>query len=426
MADTAHKTKAAAKEYFDPVEVREAKVRLLAKWIRESNHMTCFTGAGISTSCGIPDFRSGMDTVLETGPGVWELRAKKKMRSRRAKTTSTLKAIPSFTHMALCALERDGILKAIISGNTDGLHRRSGFPPERLYEVHGNSNLETCKTCGHQYLRDFKCRNARGTKKHETGRLCEMVGDDGKVCGGKLRDTIINFGENLPERELTMGFAHTAESDVCLALGSSLTVTPSADMPEQVGDKKSGKLVIVNLQKTPLDRKASLVIHAKCDDVMRQLATELAMDVPEFRLRRYVKISRGKAPRKSDMRVHVQGVDRDGTPFSLFQGVTFTSDSKSGEDACAKEPFRGTLPANSRNPQVRLKFAGHYREPTLAVPVPEAETTYCCTFNPRTGVWESVEPVEAAGEARPEAGGAGGAGGAGVEEVTRGMESLGS
>mmetsp|Transcript_9984 Transcript_9984/g.34990 ORF Transcript_9984/g.34990 Transcript_9984/m.34990 type:complete len:447 (-) Transcript_9984:173-1513(-) len=446
MAETAHKSKAAAKEYFDPIEVREAKVKLLAKWIRESDHFTAFTGAGISTSTGIPDFRSGMDTVLETGPGVWELRAKKQARSARAKTTSTLKAIPSVTHMALVQLEREGHLKFLVSQNTDGLHLRSGFPPEKIAEVHGNSNKETCRACGQVYLRDFRCRVARGSKKHATGRMCQMPG-----CKGKLYDSIINFGENLPEREINLGFAHTAESDVCLCLGSSLTVTPAADMPEQVGNRKGRHLVIVNLQRTPLDHKADLVIHAKCDDVMSQLARELRMEVPEFRLRRYVKVSR--TSRRSDASVTVQGVNVDGTPYSLFKRVVFMKKGGEVVREVDTEPHRATMPAKA-GISVRLVFPGHYREPDLTMPVSDAagETTYMLTFNPRTGVWESVEPHDADGAADGAgpssesrvAGGAGGAGGSdggaatdgaastdaaaetGVAEVTKAMESLGS
>ncbi len=90
---------------------------------------------GISTSAGIPDFRSGMHTVLPTGPGAWELRAHKAARPTKAKTTSTLQAIPTATHMSLVALEREGLLHALVSQNTDGLHRRSGFNIAKVCQV---------------------------------------------------------------------------------------------------------------------------------------------------------------------------------------------------------------------------------------------------------------------------------------------------
>lgn len=97
---------------------------------------------------------------------------------------------------------------------------------------------------------------------HKTGRKC--------VCGGDLYDSIINFGENLPEWELDAGFENSYKADLCLAMGSSLTVTPAADMPAEVGKRKKN-LVIVNLQKTPLDKYAKLKIHAFCDKVMEKL-----------------------------------------------------------------------------------------------------------------------------------------------------------
>lgn len=100
---------------------------------------------------------------------------------------------------------------------------------------------------------------------HDTGRLCAD-----EKCKGKLRDSIINFGENLPEWELEEGFNQAYKADVCLAMGSSLRVTPAANMPEHVGKKKKN-LVIVNLQKTPLDSVAALKIHAFTDKVMELL-----------------------------------------------------------------------------------------------------------------------------------------------------------
>jgi NAD-dependent SIR2 family protein deacetylase len=82
------------------------------------------------------------------------------------------KARPSFTHMSLNALERRGLLKFLVSQNTDGLHLRSGFPGEKLAELHGNRNLEICKTCGRRYLRDFRTREAAKVHDHETCRKC--------------------------------------------------------------------------------------------------------------------------------------------------------------------------------------------------------------------------------------------------------------
>lgn len=151
------------------------------------------------------------------------------------------KALPSYTHMALVKLNETGLLKFLISQNVDGLHRRSGFPPEAMAELHGNTNLEKCLKCKKEYLRDFRVRNAQKVHDHKTGRKCEDPN-----CKGSLADSIINFGENLPEKDINDGFEHSAKADLCLAMGSSLRVTPAANMPETVGKNKKD-LVVVNL-----------------------------------------------------------------------------------------------------------------------------------------------------------------------------------
>lgn len=311
MASTA-RTAAEKVEHFDSPEVLAKKVKELAQIVRDSKHMIAFTGAGISTAAGVPDFRSGMNTCLETGPGKWEKDAHAKehglkstqevVQKKVKKSVMPIKAHPTFTHMALRTLlngdgskacigadgkpvKHDIKMKQIISQNTDGLHRRSGVTCTQLCELHGNSNLEKCDAkggCWAQYLRDFRCRNPKiGVKTHITGRVC-----DNPNCGGKLRDTIINFGENLPESQLDQAEFHSKRADLCIALGSSLTVTPAADFPESVGKKgkidggKSGKLIIINLQSTPLDRHAYMRLNGKCDDVMRMLMEELKIPVP--------------------------------------------------------------------------------------------------------------------------------------------------
>jgi mono-ADP-ribosyltransferase sirtuin 6 len=173
----------------------------------------------------------------------------------------TTEALPTLTHMALVQLQNVGRLKFLIryawgtqtwpiverSQNCDGIHRRSGITSEHIAELHGNTNLEECRTCAQQYLRDFGC-STHGTQ-HLTGRKC--------VCGASLYDTIINFGESLPARPLREAFEHARRADVCIVLGSSLTVTPAADCPRDT-HAHGGKLVICNLQRTPLDDLASV------------------------------------------------------------------------------------------------------------------------------------------------------------------------
>lgn len=380
-ASTAHKTEEEYVEHFDSPEVFDKKIKKLAGWVRESKHMTAFTGAGVSTSTGVPDFRSGLNTVLKTGAGAWTLSAANQNRSKSAQVKSTLQAIPSKTHMSLVELNRRGHMRHLISQNCDGLHRRSGFPVDSLSELHGNTNLESCEKCGKEYMRDHHTRNAVGVFDHRTGRKCGI-----ESCGGPLKDTIINFGENLPEKPLNDADVNSRKSDLCLAMGSSLRVTPACLMPEIVARNPKGRLVVVNLQSTPLDGIASMRINAMCDDVMEALMKELDYPIPDFRLRRFIRLERSP----SGKIIKVSAVDSDETPLSLFMGV------ENKDLVVEKEPF--CFPADE-SPEVDAKFTlhfvGHYGEPPLEfsqVLHPQDVVTLVTHFDPRTGEW--TKPVD--------------------------------
>ena len=178
--------------------------------------------------------------------------------------------------MALVELTEKDHLKFIVSQNVDGLHRKSGIPAQNIAELHGNTNLEVCEECGREYMRDTRVRNAQRTHEHRTGRMCESPG-----CNGHLKDTIINFNENLNSAILELGNANCASADLCLVMGSSLRVSPANGMPQACAEN-GGRLVICNLQQTPLDHLAALVIHAKCDDIMELLMQKLAYQIPKW------------------------------------------------------------------------------------------------------------------------------------------------
>ncbi|GAA0168086.1 histone modifying enzyme [Lithospermum erythrorhizon] len=126
------------KELYDPPNILQQKIEQLASMVAESKHLVVFTGAGISTSCGIPDFRGpkGVWTLQKEGKGVPDA------------SLPFDRAMPSRTHMALVALEKTGILKFVISQNVDSLHLRSGIPRAKIAELHGNSFREICQSCG--------------------------------------------------------------------------------------------------------------------------------------------------------------------------------------------------------------------------------------------------------------------------------------
>jgi hypothetical protein len=150
--------------------------------------------------------------------------------------------------------------------------------------------------------------------EHETSRKCEK-------CKGTLYDSIINFGENLPEYELNRSFEEAEKADLCVAMGSSLTVTPAADIPKSVS--KRGRLVIINLQATPLDKIAYMRINGLCEDVIKRLAVKLDLKVRDFILRRLISF-RINAKKEMEFR----GIDKRGIPFSFFKKVSCKEEEK--------------------------------------------------------------------------------------------------
>jgi len=323
------------REYIDDPKVVEKKVDELARLVRKhKGRVVFFTGAGISTGAGIPDFRSGVNSVTGMPAGKWCKDAtsnkwdddtKKENRNRREKTTSALCAIPTKSHMGLCALKEAGFVRGLISQNCDGLHRRSGFDKSSLAELHGNTNLEVCGWCGQEYFRDFSTyrgRHGPGVElkrklwpkhrhldlinprkgNHYTGRRCTKTG-----CDGYLFDSTIDFGDNLPEKHISRGYKLAKEATICIVLGSRCSVSPACDMPISVG--RSGRdLVVVNLQHTQADDSASLRIGAKIDDVMVPLMKKLGVKIPNFRVHRKIRIKR-----VSDKMVTVSSYDVEGS-----------------------------------------------------------------------------------------------------------------
>ncbi|KAJ9551596.1 hypothetical protein OSB04_015641 [Centaurea solstitialis] len=250
-------------EVFDSPHVLQQKIKQLAKMIKKSKHLVAFTGAGISTSCGIPDFR---------GPkGVWTLQREGKRLPEASLPFH--RAAPGVTHMALVALERAGILKFVISQNVDSLHLRSGIPRNKLSELHGNSFREVCPSCGIEYLRDFEVETI-GLK--ETSRRCSE-----EKCGAKLRDSVLDWEDELPPTEMDEAEKQCRIADIVLCLGTSLQITPACNLPLK-SIRNGGKMVIVNLQQTSKDNKASLVIHGFVDKVMAGVLNHLNVQIPPY------------------------------------------------------------------------------------------------------------------------------------------------
>ncbi|KAF2650597.1 DHS-like NAD/FAD-binding domain-containing protein [Lophiostoma macrostomum CBS 122681] len=375
----------AEEERFDPPSKITTIATHLATQIKNGSHFIVFTGAGISTSTGIPDFR---------GPeGAWTKRAQGKQLAFKPNTT--LQAIPSPTHMALVALQDRGLLQYVVSQNCDGLHRRSGIRPDRIAELHGNSNLEYCMACGKEYLRDFRAvaRYEKSWADHRTGRKCAVPG-----CGGALRDSIVNFGEGLPGQAFADAERHARMADCCLVLGSSCRVTPANEIPEIVGAKGRGKkkagLAICNLQSTPLDGAAALRVYARTDELMISIMQKLDIPIPRFVLRRrlVVEVVSQAADRHQ---VKVGGLDVDGTPVSFLKSVRLVGSRR----AARTEPFvistRETL-GLGEDIKLELEFFGHYGEPDLVVRHEytggkEGRKVYLLEYDPMVREWRIGE-----------------------------------
>jgi NAD+-dependent protein deacetylase sirtuin 6 len=200
------------------------------------------------------------------GPnGVWTLREKGKLQGRVVD-----KYYPTLSHYAVTELARRGLVKYVISTNMDALHFRSGLPGHLLNEQHGNKHKERCEKCAMEFFRQYDTlETVTSTRSHLTGRNCTF-------CGGRLRDTIVHFSEPVKPEDMMLAMYNARKSDLAVVIGTSMNVQPAASFPDKCF-KNGGKLVIINLQKTPYDSLASIRIFAKCDDVMRMLMEELTI-----------------------------------------------------------------------------------------------------------------------------------------------------
>ncbi|RGP73174.1 nad-dependent deacetylase sirtuin-6 [Fusarium longipes] len=370
--------KVAPPERRDAPEVIDDQAEKLVALIKNSKHFIVFTGAGISTSAGIPDFR---------GPeGAWTLRAQG--RSRTGRATSTLQAIPTPSHMALVELQNQGVLKYLVSQNCDGLHRRSGISRNRIAELHGNSNREFCRDCGKEYLRDFRAvaTYEKSVHDHRTGRKCVE-------CGGNLHDSIINFGECLPEKPLELARSHAKKADLCLVLGSSLSVPPASGIPETVGKSRKGKMIICNLQDTFMENLASLHIWSESDVLMERVMDKLGYDIPTFILKRKLVIKMEKDVHDRQI-VILTGIDDDGTPATFLQSVKLEDSRRVIRAEPFSFTFREALVTGAELKFV-LEFMGHYNEPNVVINYVVSgsdglTSVYDLHYDPSTGEWMTM------------------------------------
>ena len=241
-------------------------VAVVMKLLREDAGLqfVLHTGAGISTSAKIPDFRGAN--------GVWT-------KQRKGESVSMPKfenTKPTKAHMACKALYDAKVLTKIVTQNVDGLHQRAGVPEDAIAELHGSVYKERCSSCERIYTRDFDVTSTKpshGKNRHRTGRMCEV-----DKCDGYLKDTIVQFGESLDEETLEKAREWSREAKMSVVVGSSLRVPPASTLPRMA--KKH--CVVVNLQWTSQDAKATLKLHAKADDILVKMCKHLGLKIPEY------------------------------------------------------------------------------------------------------------------------------------------------
>ncbi len=215
----------------------DKRIETLAGWMFEAKRPVVFTGAGISTESGLPDFR---------GPdGVWTRRDKGLPPKSSVKDWTEV--APNRAHLAVVALQEMGKLDFLISQNVDNLHLKSGIRPDLLAELHGNIARLRCDRCERTYSKSS--------------------GIDRCDCGGKLKSSVVDFGDSLPQKDLMDSNEHSKNCDLFIVLGSSLVVTPAADMPRIALDA-GARLVIVNQGETPFDSTTHLRFHESCGEVL--------------------------------------------------------------------------------------------------------------------------------------------------------------
>ncbi|ALX48864.1 NAD-dependent protein deacylase [Lentibacillus amyloliquefaciens] len=222
----------------------------MKNWLKESSHTVVFTGAGMSTESGLPDFRSA-------NQGLWKQKDPSKIASTDALNSNVDEFIefyrsrvltvkdykPHKGHHILADWEKEGIIHSIITQNVDGFHQAAGS--QNVSELHGTLTKVHCQSCGREYKNEAYVNQTYN---------CE--------CGGILRPSITLFGEMLPQDAFQLAQSESEQADLFIVLGSSLSVTPANQFP-LIAKDNGARLVIVNREPTEFDRFADEVIHSR-------------------------------------------------------------------------------------------------------------------------------------------------------------------
>lgn len=239
--------------------------------IKDADHILVFTGAGLSTESGIPDFRSPGGLWEKYDPADFYFQkfiSDEPTREIYWKMSSELynmlkDARPNPAHLAVARLEQAGKLLGLVTQNIDNLHHRAGNSPDRIIEIHGTAVTVSCLSCKTGYDReDIQARLDSGVKVP----YCDH-------CGGILKPDTISFGQAMPEEAMTRAITLAQQCDLCMVLGSSLVVYPAASIPSHA-QRNGARLMIITLSETPLDAEADLVINKPVSATLSEIMAE--------------------------------------------------------------------------------------------------------------------------------------------------------
>lgn len=233
--------------------------------LRRAQKILLFTGAGLSTESGIPDFRSPGGLWSKYDPSdfyfdrfISDERAREKYWVMSTEAYAVMRdARPNPAHYAVKTLEDAGKLLAVVTQNIDRLHHKAGSSPGKVIEIHGTAFSVSCLQCGKTYEREE-------IQKRIGSEIKAPYCDD---CRGILKPDTVSFGQAMPEDKMAAALKYAEECDLCMVLGSSLVVYPAAYVPIRARER-GAELIIVNRDSTPLDSEADLVIQ---DSVSRVL-----------------------------------------------------------------------------------------------------------------------------------------------------------
>ena len=247
-------------------EELESKIALVAEEILRSERIVAFTGAGVSTESGIPDFRSPGGIWTRFDPEDFTIQRFLSSEASRKKQWQVLMegglfgvVEPNPAHLALARLEAFGKLDCVITQNIDGLHQAAGIPDENVIELHGNTNYALCLECSKRFeLEPIR----QAFEKNPHAPACD-------ICGGMVKTATISFGQSMPAAEMHAARKQSLACELFLSLGSSLVVYPAAGFPE-MAKRNGARLVIINRDSTAMDDLADLVINESIGAVLAQ------------------------------------------------------------------------------------------------------------------------------------------------------------